>query len=178
VLFGDYSPSGHLPLTFPKNIGQVPPYDDYSMQGRTYKYMTEEPAYPFGFGLTYSTTEFSNIRLSDPSRDSALDIEVTISNAGEYDIEEVVQVYVSPVVVDGGLPLHSLKAFKRIPIAVGEVKTASFSLAPEDLKVVDENGEHVWRPGEYRITVGNSSPGALSIRLGAAVPQEALIALD
>jgi beta-glucosidase len=179
VLFGDYSPSGHLPLTFPRNITQVPRYDDYSMRGRTYKYMTEEPAYPFGFGLTYSKTEFGDIRLNTltPGRDRPLNVEVTVSNAGDYDIDEVVQVYVSPVHVSGGIPRHSLKAFKRIALAAGEKKKVTFSLDPESLKVVDENGERTWRLGEYRISVGNSSPGDLSTRLGAAVPQQAVIAL-
>lgn len=180
VLFGDYSPSGHLPLTFPRNIDQVPPYDDYSMQGRTYKYMAEEPAYPFGFGLTYSTTEIGDLRTSDPNlgRDTPLDIEVEVANAGRYDIEEVVQVYVSPVKVDGGLPLHSLKAFRRVALEAGEAKVVSFSIDPENLEVVDENGKRVWRPGAYRISIGNSSPGTLSVRLGAATPEEAIITLE
>lgn len=180
VLFGDYSPSGHLPLTFPKNIDQVPPYDDYSMQGRTYKYMVEEPAYPFGFGLTYSRTEFSDLRTTGTNlrRNTPLNVEVEVANAGEYDIEEVVQVYVSPVNVDGGIPLHSLKAFRRVPLAAGEDKTVTFSLDSESLKVVNENGEKIWRPGAYRINVGNSSPGTLSIRLGAAIPQETVITLE
>jgi beta-glucosidase len=180
VLFGDYSPSGHLPITFPKNIEQVPPYDDYSMQGRTYKYMTKEPAYPFGFGLTYSTTEFSNIRLStsQPAQDELLGVTVDVANKGDYDIEEVAQLYVSPLQPDGGLPLHSLKAFQIVALPKGDKKTLSFSIGAEKLHVVNENGDKIWRPGDYRVTVGNSSPGELSVRLGAARPQEEIITLE
>ena len=180
ILFGDYSPSGHLPLTFPKNISQVPAYDDYSMQGRTYKYMTEEPAYPFGFGLTYSKSEFIDLQLSSSrlAPGSPLTIRAIVANTGGYDIDEVVQVYVSPAQIDGGIPRHSLKAFKRLAIAAGEERTVNFSLDPESLKVINENGQKIWRPGEYRISVGNSSPGQLSARLGAAIPQEAVITLE
>ncbi|MDW7692454.1 glycoside hydrolase family 3 C-terminal domain-containing protein [Flammeovirgaceae bacterium SG7u.111] len=179
VLFGDISPSGKLPITFPKNIAQLPPYEDYSMQGRTYKYMTEEPMFPFGFGLTYSTAEISNLTLSAEKlkKTQSLEVQVEIANTGEYDIDEVVQLYVCPTDTTGGIPLKSLKAFERVPLKKGEKKSIGFSLDPESLKVVNEEGEKVWRKGEYKIIVGNSSPGELSVKLGAAVPQEEIITL-
>lgn len=179
ILFGDVSPSGKLPITFPKNIGQVPAYEDYSMEGRTYKYMTEEPMFPFGFGLTYSNTEFSNLAVSDSKikKGTSLEVSVDVENTGDYDIDEVVQLYVCPQDRSGGLPLRSLKAFKRVPLAQGEKKTLSFTLDPESLKVINEDGEQVWRKGDYKIVVGNSSPGELSARLGAAIPEETIITL-
>ncbi|MGB5434508.1 MAG: glycoside hydrolase family 3 C-terminal domain-containing protein [Maribacter sp.] len=179
VLFGDILPSGHLPLTFPKNVAQLPAYDDYSMRGRTYKYMMEEPAYPFGFGLSYSKSEFRNLALSSLklNKKEKLTITVDVANIGAYDMEEVVQVYVSPKDTSGGIPLKSLKAFKRVSLKKGEEKTLTFSLEPEDLKVINEKGEKIWRKGEYTILVGNSSPGDLSIRLGAAIPQKTIIQL-
>ncbi|KAA3663238.1 MAG: glycoside hydrolase family 3 protein [Calditrichaeota bacterium] len=179
VLFGDVSPSGHLPITFPKNIDQVPPYADYSMKGRTYKYMTEEPMYPFGFGLTYSKSEFSNFNLSASklNEKQTLTVKVDVANTGDYDIDEVAQLYVSSVDTSGGLPLTSLKAFQRVSLKKGEKKTLAFLLEPESLKVTDQEGEKVWRKGKYTITVGNASPGELSVRLGAAVPQEAIVQL-
>ena len=179
VLFGDISPSGHLPLTFPKNVAQLPAYDDYSMKGRTYKYMIEEPAYPFGFGLSYSKSEFQNLTLSSlkVNRKEKLTITVDIANIGDYDMEEVVQVYISPKDTSGGIPLKSLKAFKRVSLKKDEKKTLTFSLEPENLKVIDTEGKKIWQKGEYTILVGNSSPSDLSVRLGAAVPQESIILL-
>ena len=179
VLFGDVSPSGHLPVTFPKNEEQLPAFDNYSMKGRTYKYMTEEPMFPFGFGLTYSKTEFSNIQLSTthPKKKEPLLVSVDVANTGNYDMEEVVQLYISPENVNGGIPNTSLKAFKRVALKRGQKETLTFSIDPEKLMVVDEAGEKVWRKGEYKITVGNSSPGNLSVRLGAAVPQQTLLHL-
>ena len=179
VLFGDISPSGHLPLTFPKNVDQLPAYDDYSMKGRTYKYMMEEPAYPFGFGLTYSKSEFRNLALSalKLNKKEKLTLTVDIANIGGYDMEEVVQVYVSPKDTSGGIPLKSLKAFKRVSLQKGEVQTLTFSLKPEELKVINEKGEKIWRKGEYNIQVGNSSPSEFSVQLGAAVPQKTSIQL-
>ncbi|PKQ62108.1 glycosyl hydrolase [Labilibaculum filiforme] len=179
VLFGDISPSGHLPITFPKNVDQLPPYEDYSMKGRTYKYMTKEPMYPFGFGLTYSKTEISNLKLNSKQlkKDMVLNAEVDIKNSGNYDIDEVVQVYISPKDTTGGLPITSLKAFKRISLKKGEHKTISFTIAPDQLKIVDTEGNKVWRKGEYQVIVGNSSPGKLSETLGAATAQKVGIQL-
>lgn len=179
VLFGDVSPSGHLPITFPKNVQQLPAYEDYSMKGRTYKYMTKEPMFPFGFGLTYSETKFSNLKLNAEKlkKNKDLEVEVEVANAGNFDIDDVVQLYISPADTTGGLPLTSIKAFQRISLKKGEHKTISFKVNPGQLEVVNIKGEKVWRKGEYKVTVGNSSPSALSQKLGAAVPQEATIQL-
>lgn len=175
VLFGDISPSGHLPLTFPKNIEQVPAYENYSMKGRTYKYMTEEPMYPFGFGLTYSKTAISNLKLnaSKIKKDMNLEAQVDVSNTGNYDIDEVVQLYICPKDTTGGLPIKSLKAFQRISLKKGETKPISFNVTAEMLKVVNAEGAKVWRKGEYQVVVGNCSPSTIAEKLGAATPQTA-----
>ena len=175
VLFGDISPSGHLPLTFPKNIEQVPAYENYSMKGRTYKYMTEEPMYPFGFGLTYSKTAISNLKLnaSKIKKDMNLEAQVDVSNTGNYDIDEVVQLYICPKDTTGGLPIKSLKAFQRISLKKGETKPISFNVTAEMLKVVNTEGAKVWRKGEYQVVVGNCSPSTIAEKLGAATPQTA-----
>lgn len=179
VLFGDVSPSGHLPITFPKNIEQLPPYDDYSMNGRTYKYMTTEPMFPFGFGLTYSTTQISNLTLntSTLTMNESLSLSVDVTNTGEYNIDEVIQLYVCPEEISGGIPFKSLKAFERVSLEKGETKTLSFAIPSEDFYVVNEEGDKVWRKGEYKIVVGNSSPGEKSITLGASIPSESFILL-
>ena len=179
ILFGEVSPSGKLPVTFPKNVDQLPPYEDYSMKGRTYKYMTEEPLYPFGFGLGYSRTELGGLNLSSGQlkRKDVLVVQVEVTNTGEYDMDEVVQLYVSPADTAGGLPFTSLKGFQRVALKKGEKRNLSFTIQPEDLMVTDEDGEKVWRKGEYRVIVGNASPGARSLELGAALAQEAMITL-
>ncbi len=179
VLFGRVSPSGHLPITFPKNVSQLPPFEDYSMQGRTYKYMTEEPMYPFGFGLTYSKVEFKELQLSQQKlhADETLRIDMVVENVGDFDVEEVVQLYLCPMDTSGGVPMKSLKAFSRVALRQGVAKSLTFNLSPDQLKFINEEGEAQWRKGKYRVLVGNSSPGDLSQRLGAAIPLEAMLEL-
>ncbi len=179
VLFGNVSPTGHLPITFPKNVAQLPPYEDYSMQGRTYKYMTEEPMFPFGFGLTYSKTEIGNLVIEDTSlkRKQSLKVSVEVANIGDFDIDEVVQLYVNPENATGGIPLKTLKAFQRISLKKGEKKTINFEVASEDLMVINTKGEKVWRKGKYNVVIGNASPGDLSEKLGAVFANEITITL-
>lgn len=179
VLFGKVSPSGKLPITFPKNVAQLPPYENYAMTGRTYKYMTKEPMFPFGFGLTYSKTELSNLSLntSKLKKNETLSISVDVANIGNFDIDEVVQLYVCPEDISDGIPLKTLKGFNRVSLKKGEKKTINYTLQPDDLKVINEDGESIWRKGKYKIVVGNASPGDLSVRLGASVPQETVIQL-
>ena len=179
VLFGNVSPSGHLPITFPKNVEQLPPFDNYSMKGRTYKYMTKEPMFPFGFGLTYSKTELENLQLSHSKlrKNENIEVSILVKNTGDYDIDEVVQVYLSPVHNDENLPITSLKAFERVALKKGEKKTLTFNITPDQLKVIDSRGKKVWRKGSYTIAVGNASPSPLSENLGAAKPSKATIQL-
>lgn len=181
VIFGKVSPTGHLPITFPKNVNQLPPFEDYHMKGRTYKYMTEEPMFPFGFGLTYSKTAFKNLAIEDTklTKKESLKVSVEVENVGDFDIDEVVQLYISPKSQkdDEGLPLTTLKAFKRISLKKGTTKKVEFEVSTEELKVINVKGEKVWRKGVYKISVGNSSPSELSTKLGAAKFQETEIVL-
>ncbi len=182
ILFGKVSPSGRLPITYARSVDQLPDYYSYDMKGRTYKYMTEEPMYPFGFGLTYSKSEFSNIALKDNKLRKGDDLIVTldVANVGDYDTDEVVQLYICPESIaakEGNIPVKSLKSFKRLNLKKGECQSVEFTIASENLKVVDINGDRVWRKGEYRVVVGNSSPGELSVKRGAAQPQEVVVTL-
>ncbi|WP_298533326.1 glycoside hydrolase family 3 C-terminal domain-containing protein [uncultured Algibacter sp.] len=179
ILFGKVSPSGRLPITFPKNVSQLPPYETYSMKGRTYKYMTEEPMFPFGFGLTYSDTEFKALELSSKKikKNQELRIKLIVENVGDFDIDEVVQLYISPKDTSGGIPLNSLKGFKRVRLNKSEQKSVEFLINSDQLQVISEEGKNIWRKGGYKITIGNSSPGNLSERLGASKPLEAEIEL-
>lgn len=182
ILFGKVSPSGRLPVTYVYGVDQLPDYKSYDMKGRTYKYMTKEPRYPFGFGLTYSRSEFSNMKLADTKLRKGDDLTLTldVENVGDFDIEEVVQLYICPEEIapeEGNIPIKSMKSFKRVDLKKGDKKSVEFTIDSEKLKVVDINGDRVWRKGNYRVVVGNSSPGELSVKLGAAQPQEVLFTL-
>ena len=116
VLFGDISPAGKLPLTFPKSLDQLPSFDDYSMDGRTYRYMTEEPLYPFGFGLSYSAFEYADLKLdkSEIGIGDDLNVSVTVKNTGDRTAPEVAQFYLSDIEASAIVPLHHLVGFERV----------------------------------------------------------------
>lgn len=177
IIFGNTSPSGKLPITFPKSLDQLPPYEDYDMEGRTYRYMKEEPMYPFGFGLSYAQFEYSNPALSSKRirKNQSTELEVTLSNTGTQEAEEVVQLYISEVNAREEGPLYSLKGFKRINLAPGESETVNFSISPDILERVNEQGERVLDKGDFRIYLGGSSPGDRSQQLGAPQPAEIVL---
>ncbi|MCW2120735.1 glycoside hydrolase family 3 C-terminal domain-containing protein [Flavobacterium sp. 7A] len=162
VLFGDVAPSGKLPITFPKSEMQLPAFDDYNMAGRTYKYMTEEPLYPFGFGLSYTTFEYKNLKIN---KDFTVTVEV--SNTGKTDSEEVIQLYISSPLAGKGDPIYDLKSFKRALLKAGETKTVTFALNKSTFNQVDQNGKSMVRKGNYSLYVGGCLPSQRSIDLGA-----------
>jgi beta-glucosidase len=130
VIFGDVVPSGKLPLTFPASTAQLPPYEDYSMKGRTYRYMTEKPLYPFGFGLSYTSFRFDSIKLSLPliSAASSVKVSVTVTNTGKRDADEVIQIYVTKDDRSADDPLSTLRDFSRVFIKAGKSGTVEFTL--------------------------------------------------
>ena len=173
VLFGKAFPSGKLPVTFPKSLDQLPPFDDYSMEGRTYRFMTEEPLYPFGFGLSY--TKFAYRDLQTPDRIKAsqpLSFSFTLTNTGSVAGDEIVQVYLADLEASLPVPLHSLVAFRRLQLEAGQSQAVTFELSPEALMLVDEGGELVLEPGQFRLMVGGCSPSKRGLALGAAQPLE------
>ncbi|WP_244307394.1 glycoside hydrolase family 3 C-terminal domain-containing protein [Flavobacterium fluviatile] len=174
VIFGDVAPSGHLPITFPKNVEQLPPFDDYSMKGRTYKYMTEEPMYPFGFGLSYSTLELKNATSTATAitKRTAFTISVDVLNSGKNKFEDVVQLYLVPEDTKGFLPFYTLKSFERVSLNSGETKKVSFALTDNDLKQTNLKGVKDWIKGNYKIIISNALPSQRSMDLGAAKPAE------
>ena len=173
VLFGNAVPSGKLPVTFPKSDDQLPPFEDYSMEGRTYRFMTAEPLYPFGFGLSY--TKFAYSDLQAPNRLKAgqpYTFFFTLTNTGSLAGDEIVQVYLDDLKASLPVPLHSLVAFRRLSLQPGESQQVSFELPPESLMLVDEQGELVLEPGQFRLTVGGCSPSRRGLQLGASQPLE------
>jgi len=176
VIFGKTSPSGRLPITFPKSLSQIPAYEDYSMKGRTYRYMTEEPLYPFGFGLSYAKFTYSDIKLSTPTLSAKkiqpVDVEVKITNTGNVESDEVAQFYVTDVQASTYTPLYALKGFKRVKIKPNESQIVKFTITPEMLNLVNDKGEPVLEPGDFKISIGGSLPGNRSETLGAAKAQQ------
>lgn len=160
VLFGDVSPSGKLPLTFPKSVKDLPAYEDYNMKGRTYKYATIEPEFPFGFGLSYTSFEYSNVIASRKS------VEVTVKNSGKVDSDEVVQLYLSSPLAGKGDPISTLVGFERITLKAGESKQVKFELSDKSLIQFNEDGSGSVRKGEYKVHVGGTSPSVVAKRLG------------
>jgi beta-glucosidase len=176
VIFGDASPSGRLPLTFPKSTDQLPPYEDYSMVGRTYRYMTAEPLYPFGFGLSYSRFEYSDLKLDNtqPRPGDAVRATVTVKNTGTVVSDEVVQLYLTDTEASARTPISALKGFYRIRLEPGQHSQVAFTITPEMMSLVDDNGDSRLEPGQFRVTVGGCSPGKRGTDLGAPQPVQAI----
>ena len=159
VLFGDFNPSGKLPVTFYKNTDQLPDFEDYSMKNRTYRYMTEAPLFPFGYGLSYTTFDISKGRLNKKTISAGQDLnfKVNVKNTGKYDGAEVIQVYVRKV-DDAEGPIKSLRAFRRVPLKAGETCVVSIDLLPTTFEFFDPTTNTMRiMPGKYEIMYGNSS---------------------
>ncbi|MCI0490989.1 MAG: glycoside hydrolase family 3 C-terminal domain-containing protein [Blastocatellia bacterium] len=161
VLFGDYNPGGRLPVTFYKSVSQLPPFEDYRMQGRTYRYFKGEPLYPFGFGLSYTKFKYDNLNLS-ASRIKAgesLRINADVQNTGDRAGDEVIQLYVTDVSASVPVPIRSLAGVRRIFLKPGEKQSVSFTLSPTQMSVIDNKGKRVIEPGEFLVSIGGKQPG-------------------
>jgi beta-glucosidase len=171
VLFGDYNPAGRLPVTFYKSVDDLPPFNDYKMKGRTYRYFEGEPLYPFGYGSSYTRFAYSNLRVPAISRkNEAISVSVDVENVGPRAGEEVVQVYVRDVEASVPVPRHSLQGFRRIYLNPGERQTVRFLLNPEQLSLIDKNFQRVVEPGIFEIFAGGIQPGAYKKAVGIAKP--------
>ena len=175
VIFGDYNPAGRMPLTIYRGLDDLPPFEDYSMANRTYRYFEGTPLYPFGFGLSYTTFTYSDLTLSATplAADEDLTITVTVTNAGARPGDEVVQAYLSRDDAPVRVPIRQLVAIDRITLDPGESKQVSLIVPARWFKVIDEDGNARFIPGMARISVGGSQPDARSIALGATPPASA-----
>ena len=160
TLAGINNPGGRLPVTFYKGIEQLPPFEDYAVKNRTYRYFEGQPLYPFGYGLTYSKFEYSNLKLSGPELDAGnpLGIDVDVKNASGRPGDEVVELYISFPKVPGA-PLRALRGFTRIHLLAGELRHVKLALQPRDLSYVNESGDRMVAAGTYTITAGGGQPG-------------------
>jgi beta-glucosidase len=159
VLSGDYNPAGRLPVTFYKSVAQLPPFGSYSMNGRTYRYLTEQPLYPFGYGLSFSSFNYSDAKITPDRVAPSIPVSVSVraTNTSSIPGDEVVQLYLSHPGVDGA-PLRALVAFQRIHLAASASQTVTFVLGDRDLSVVDENGIRRVIPGPVDVWIGGGQP--------------------
>ena len=158
VIFGDYNPTGKLPITFYKNISQLPAFEDYSMKGRTYRYMSD-PLFPFGFGLSYTTFSIGNAQISKTEirNNESVELTIPVSNTGKRDGTEIVQVYVRKVNDSDG-PLKTLRGFQRVNIDAGETGQANITLPSTSFEFFDRSsGKMAVTAGEYEVWYGSSS---------------------
>ena len=177
VLFGDVNPSGKLTATFPRNVGQIPIFYNHKNTGRplgnkegkfekfksNYIDVRNEPLYPFGYGLSYTTFEYSNLKLDQTSisMDGKINITVDVTNTGNYDGKEVIQLYIRDVVGSVTRPVKELKGFKKAFIKKGETQTVSFDISVEDLKFYNYDLDFVAEPGDFEVFVGTNSDASL-----------------
>ncbi len=179
VLFGDKAPSGKLSATMPKNVGQIPLFYNHLNTGRplaeghwfekfhsTYLDVDNDPLFPFGYGLSYTTFSYGKPSLSSTtlSEGGKLTLSVDVTNTGSYDADEVVQLYVRDLVGSVSRPVKELKGFKRISLKKGEKQTVSFDITPEDLKFYNQELECKWEPGDFDIMVGPNSRDVQTLR--------------
>ena len=161
VLFGDYNPAGRLPVTFYKSVDQLPPFTDYSMQGRTYRYFKGEPLYPFGYGLSYTTFRYRNLRFEKNSvpAGEAIKVSVDVTNAGEREGEEVVQLYLTDSQASAPVPIRTLVGFDRLSLKPREKRNVTFTITPRQMSLIDNNGKRVIEPGDFSISIGGGQQG-------------------
>ncbi len=160
VLFGDYNPAGRLPVTFYKGTSDLPPFEEYAMKGRTYRYFPGTPLYPFGYGLSYTAFAYSGLTLSTSrvSTSDTLEATLTVRNTGTREGDEIIQVYVRKNNAGADEAITSLRAFKRIHLAGGEARSTTLSLPIRNLRSFSEAaGDYVIAPGKYELDAGASS---------------------
>ncbi len=190
LLFGRKSPSGKLPVTFYDSLDALPAFEDYSMKGRTYRYLTEKAQYPFGYGLTYTKVELSDARLTDQEQlavlisnapeklyESHFQASVKIRNVGECDAEEVVEAYIKDQKSPYAVKNHSLCGFKRTLLKAGEEKEITLTIPTRALLAVNEEGKYILDSNTFTLYLGVSQPDEVSVELCGVKPLEVSISL-
>jgi beta-glucosidase len=161
MIFGDFNPGGRLPITFPQSVGQLPLYYNPEPSGRGYDYATisGKPLFPFGYGLSYTKFEYTNLRISppNPAATDTVQIRLDLKNVGDRRGDEVVQLYLHGASEIVARPLKELKGFKRVSLSPNETATVTFNLTPEQLSSLDLKLKPVVEPGVYDVMVGSSS---------------------
>ena len=160
VLFGAYNPAGRLPVTVYRSADQLPPFSDYSMRERTYRYFTGEPLFPFGHGLSFTTFSYRSLRFpASVDAGGQLTVSVVLENTGRRAGEEVVQLYVTDLSASVPVPRRSLQGFQRVFLRPGDATTVTFRLGSRELSLISRSGARVVEPGLFEISVGGKQPG-------------------
>jgi beta-glucosidase len=161
TLFGDYNPAGRLPVTFYKSVDQLPSFDNYHMDGRTYRFFKDKPLYPFGHGLSYTRFKYSDFNVSSPSVSATekVTVSATVENAGTREGDEVVQLYLTDVAASVRVPIRSLAGVERVHLKPGERRVINFTVEPHQLAVITDDGRTVVEPGDFKVTIGGKQPG-------------------
>ena len=160
ALFGDYNPGGRLPVTIYKSVEDLPAFENYDMNNITYKFFKGEPLYPFGYGMSYTTFEYSDLEMpKNISQKESFELSIAVKNTGDMEGDEVVQVYVKDKEASMKVPIRKMQAFKRIHLESGESQKVNFTITPQQMAMVDEDGNWVIEPGEMEVSVGGQQPG-------------------
>ncbi len=174
LLFGDFNPSGRLPVTFYKSVNDLPDFKDYRMEGRTYKYFKGEPLWEFGYGLSYANFTYDNLKLSASSAAAGSEIKITVdvTNTGKMSGDEVVQVYITDTEASVPVPLRTLAGFKTITLKAGETKKVELTLSPDAFSLIDKNFRRVVEPGKFLVSIGGRQPGADALAAKSVIQTE------
>lgn len=167
LIFGEYSPSGKLPVTFYRNDNHLPDFEDYSMDNRTYKFFKEKPLYPFGFGLSYTSFSYYDMQAKKVKFVPEEDVEVTVKvcNTGEREADEIVECYLRDEEASVRVPIHKLCGMKRVTLKPGEETTVTFVIEGKQFTIINEEGEHLYEPGKFTLYAGGCQPDAYSEEL-------------
>ncbi|HEY3369927.1 MAG TPA: glycoside hydrolase family 3 C-terminal domain-containing protein [Prolixibacteraceae bacterium] len=160
VLFGDYNPAGRLPVTYYKSVEQLPAFENYDMEGRTYRYFRQAPLYPFGFGLSYTNFDYSDLKMpAEAKMGDPIKVSAKVTNTGDRDGDEVVQLYLTDEKASSPRPIRQLEGFKRISLKKGESQIVEFTLSPRELSMINNKDIQVVEPGWFTVSVGGQQPG-------------------
>lgn len=167
LLFGDYSPSAKLPVTFYKSTEELPDFCDYSMKTRTYRYMENEALYPFGYGLSYTKFEYSNLEVAKSSIEAgeSISCSILVKNVGNYTSDEIVELYLKDVSASIDVPVWQLRGVQRVNLKPDEDKVVFFELTPKNMSLIDNSGKCILEPGVFEIFIGGSQPDKRSQKL-------------
>jgi len=160
VLFGDYNPAGRLPVTYYKSIDQIPAFENYNMAGKTYRFFSQEPLYPFGYGLSYTTFSYSELSMPESiAAGEKVNVKVRVTNTGKVAGDEVVELYLTDEKASTPRPIRQLEGFTRVSLKPGESKVVELNVEPRQFSIINSKEKRVIEPGYFTVSIGGKQPG-------------------